>query len=712
MADSGGVSREAGEAAADIEEGPYKVDFLDDGVHEWHAVDGGVEHRVVDDYSPSVYVASESTDDLLRHLEGHPDVLGLGVESWRRGFRHEAEDVLRVDVDGVDRVRSTARIVSNWGEPREHELFDVDLSPEFRYCLDRGLDPTPERRPEVLELRTPEAPTRTPVARLDVDGCRVEGAEEVVEAVDAVLDRRDPDVLVVDSGALLPKLGDTAEAVDRRLQLGRLPGLQKRAERSRYESFGKVCHSPRRFNVPGRAVVDLSNTFLYGKTGLHGCLDLVERSRKPLQELSWASIGNVLTSMQVCEARNRDVLVPWRSWRHERFKPMSTLHESDRGGTTFSPDVGVHRDVHELDFASLYPNIMVTRNVSPEKVLCSCHPDRSDVPTLGYNVCRERGYLPDLLERLVEDRQEYKRSIAEVDDEAALDELEGRSDAIKWILVSCFGYQGFKNAKFGRIECHESINAYAREMLVEAKRELEDAGWRVVHGIVDSIWVKPRRDDPEPLEDVAARVSDDVDIPLEYEGAFDWIAFVPRRDGGGGALNRYFGSRRDGEFKLRGVECRQRSTTGFVEEFQRDAVEALDRRLEPEAVCGLLERRLRRLEDGDVAPDELVVTRRVSKQPEEYSRMSASVGAMERARGLGVDVYPGEDVRFVVVDDSAARYRERVRLSFEDSDGYDSGFYRRRLLKVAESLVSPFGWGRDDLERRLASTEPVGLSAF
>ena len=65
---------------------------------------------------------------------------------------------------------------------------------------------------------------------------------------------------------------------------------------------------------------------------------------------------------------------------------------------------------------------------------------------------------------------------------------------LKWILVACFGYQGFNNAKFGRSECHEAINAYAREILIAAKQRLEAGGWRVVHGIVDSIWVTPDPD--------------------------------------------------------------------------------------------------------------------------------------------------------------------------------------------------------------------------
>ncbi|MFW5929678.1 MAG: DNA polymerase I, partial [Halobacteriota archaeon] len=98
--------------------------------------------------------------------------------------------------------------------------------------------------------------------------------------------------------------------------------------------------------------------------------------------------------------------------------------------------------------------------------------------------------------------------------------------------------------------------------------------------------------------------------------------------------------------------------------------------------------------------------------PEEYSRESLAVGACERARDLGVDVHPGEDVGFVVVSESAPRYSGRVRLSFEDVESYDLGFYRRRLVEAAESLVSPFGWRRRDVVDHLEGVEDSSLSAF
>ena len=63
--------------------------------------------------------------------------------------------------------------------------------------------------------------------------------------------------------------------------------------------------------------------------------------------------------------------------------------------------------------------------------------------------------------------------------------------AWKWILLVCFGYTGYRNARFGRIECYESITAFSRDILLIAKETVEQAGYKVLHGIIDSLWIKP-----------------------------------------------------------------------------------------------------------------------------------------------------------------------------------------------------------------------------
>jgi DNA polymerase I len=535
----------------------------------------------------------------------------------------------------------------------------------------------------------------------------------VLDGLTTALRDRDPDVLAVDTAELVPVLSRMADDVgDSSFRLGREAGWTRLAGESTYTSYGRVGHSPARYDVPGRVLVNRANAFFFDETNLEGCLDLVTRSRKPLQELAWASIGTVLTAIQIREARSRDVLVQWKPWRPERFKTMRQLHDADRGGLTLAPDPGLHEDVHELDFSSLYPNIIVTRNISPETVRCDCH-DRKDVPGLGYSICDKPGYLPDVLDPLVSARDAIKDALAAATDPDEVRRLEGRSDALKWILVSCFGYQGFSNAKFGRIECHEAINAVAREILLDAKEVLESNGWRIVHGIVDSLWVTPADDrDPTPLPALCSSLSETTGVRLEYEDAYDWIAFCPTRDSEAGALTRYFGRIEDRhEYTYRGIECRQRSTPPFVADAQRDLIGTLDRHRGAEAVCDRLRYWRRRLRRGDLDGSDLVIDNRVSKPLPGYTRNTRNAAALERARTIGLDTSAGEPVSYVVVDDDSGT-ADRVRLAVESGDRYDTAFYDTLLVRAAASVLSPLGWRERRIRDYLSGTTPTTLDAF
>ncbi|WP_276275155.1 type B DNA-directed DNA polymerase [Haladaptatus sp. QDMS2] len=697
---------------------PFTFDYRDGDVLAWSLTDEGATYTRDESYTPTIYVSAHGAGhlaDAADVLRGHPAVSHVREVSERVSFRHDTEPVLEVGVTELDAVTMLAHTIAGWGSPGTYRPYNVDLSREYRYCLENDIMPLPERELRVLSLSTPESNlSRGRITTLKLDDETVEGTPaEVLDVLSVRLDAQDPDVFLLSTSELVPALYEQARQVGNdEFYLGRLPGWERLAGKSTYTSYGRVGHSPARYNLPGRVIIDRSNTFMWNQTNLDGCLDLVKRSGKPLQELAWASIGNILTAIEIKEARRRGVLVPWHSWRHEQFKTMNQLHEADRGGFTFAPKVGLHEDVHELDFSSLYPNIIVTRNVSPEKIRCDCHAGREDVPGLGYAICDERGYLPNVLEPLIADRDAYKRELAETDDPARRAVLEGRSNALKWILVSSFGYQGFSNAKFGRIECHEAINAFARQILLDAKDVFEANGWRVVHGIVDSLWVTAVEDEEQtPLDELAKEITDAVGIRLEYETAYDWIAFVPLRSSNAGALTKYFGKKASGEYKYRGIEVRQRSTPPFVKEAQKDLIETLDTHRTPEAVCDRLQVWLGKLRSGKVDTAELVVTNRVSKSLEEYSQSTRNVAALERAAKLGRSRGPGQKVQYVVVDDAADDI-DRVALASEHPSEYDVEFYCDLLLRAAESVVSPLGWRRSRISSYLAERVDASLSAY
>jgi DNA polymerase I len=714
---------------------PFTIDFLDDGrVLEWEATGNGAVVTERDKYTPRFYVAArDPASDLdLTILQSiydqHPDVVATEMVTRRPGFRRDEEAVLAVDVAHLNRVTALARQTRQLSHYPVGDLacFNVDFSREFRYCLETGLDPTPASELSTLRLSVPVPETGNDVyGELSVAGDTVTGSPtDILAVVQSALEKHDPDILVCSTSEIIPTLSEMAAVagVDE-FSLSRWPDLdyQQLASQSTYSSYGRVGHSPARYNVPGRAIIDESNTFFYGETNLDGVIDLVSRSKKPVQELAWASIGNVLTAIQICEAHNRDVLVPWNSWRHEFYKPMGTLHDADRGGFIFAPEVGLHENVHELDFSSLYPNIICTRNVSPDVIRCDCHSNREDVPGLGYSICDDRGYLVDVLQPLIDARDEIKAAIRrekeqDEPDEEWLAELEGRSGALKWILVACFGYQGFSNAKFGRIECHEAINAFAREILLTAKQRLEAGGWRVVHGIVDSIWVTPDPDvkDTErmDLEDLAKEVTETVEIRLEHEARYEWVAFVPQRNRDAGALTKYFGKvAEEDEFKVRGIELRQRSTPAFVADVQQECLKRFDETRSPEAVIGCLRRAVSKLRAGTVTVDRLVERNRVSKPIEGYTQYTQNVAALERARDRGLTVHPGQDIEYVVVNDEKSS-RDRVALRHECIETYDASYYETQLVRAVESLLSPLGWNRSKIQRELSETRVPELTAF
>lgn len=696
------------------------------GVTAWHLTEDGARAERDPGYRPTVYVHAGDgpLSALADALDDDPKVAGLRwVDRYLDLHADDRSEVLAVDAERAGEVSTLAREIRVRHEaafaPGTFRLYDVDFSPGFRYCVETGTDPTPARGLRTLAVRTTdEALAHGDLSELRIDGERVAGDEAaVLRTLATRLARADPDVLVVSHGRLLERTADRAAALGVDLQWGRASGgVTQLSAASTYESYGRTGHSPPRYTVPGRAVLDESNSFLWGQSGLAGLRYLVERSWKPIEEAGWASIGNVLTAMQTREALDRGVLVPWNAWEPEQFTDARTLHAADRGGTTLAPEVGRHEDVYAVDFASLYPTIIGEYNVSPDTVRCDCHPDREVVPELGYNLCPEDGFLGDVLGPLLDDRRAIKAALADGVTGERRERLEARSAAIKWVLVSCFGYQGYRNSKFGRIECHEAINAFARDILLSAKETLEAAGWHVVHAIVDSVWVTPG-DDPDPIDAVCERVTDDFGVRLERDGHYEWVCFVPRQDGSGGALTTYFGKEAgddgdENEYKLRGIEARRRSTPPFVADCQRGWLDALDDG-GPAAVVDALERDLAALRGGRVDPADLVITRRVSKRAGEYSRETRAVGALRRYDAHGVDRHPGQSVEYVVVDDDADHTRQRVRLPFEDHPGgYDADHYADRLVRAAETVLSPFGWDRGRVERALRETRDCSLSAF
>ncbi|HIH86655.1 MAG TPA: hypothetical protein HA304_01975, partial [Methanosarcinales archaeon] len=690
-------------------------------------------HRV--GYYPRIYLECPVHNKHL--ISTLPHVRQVRVEQKITYLGQEPQDVLAISLDDWSGVFSLADML----EQRGWKAYNVDLPPTRQFLLENGLFPmswldsqmhldddqqtTDYSLPELTTLEldiTPQSGRNPsfsdPLRDIRLGDHIFEGIPEadMIENLSYALKKLDPDVILTDGGDSfqLPYLYHRAAGAGASLQLGREKDEPPAQNKGRsYFSYGRIIYKPGGYQLRGRLHID-SQTFIVKEGGMHGLIDLGRITGIPLQQLSRLSPGSAVTALQVNQALKDGVLVPWRRNLSENFKTAEELLRSDRGALILEPRVGIYENVAELDFTSLFPHIMVTKNISPETVLCNCCPDSPEqVPFIGYNICQKRlGLIPRVIGPLIRRRMTYKKMA-----DGGSEEHRMMQNVLKWLLVTSFGYMGFNKARFGRIECHESITAYAREILLQTMEIAQGLNFDILHGIVDSLWVRGSRD-PGELCDL---VSETVGIPLELKGHYHWIVFPSNRNNRAGAMNRYFGLMTDGKMKVRGIELRRRDTPSFIRQLQRDMLDQMKcARTVDElysnlpCVLDVVRRYANEILSGGADPKDLVFTTHTRHKLEDYRQKGSQAAALYQLREEGVDVQPGQAVQYIHTDHRSRYYHNRVKVAelIDPDTVYDRQKYYDITLRAAGNLLRPFGYDRDVLDDVVMGSEQMHIEGF
>jgi DNA polymerase elongation subunit (family B) len=574
----------------------------------------------------------------------------------------------------------------------------------------------------------------------------------LVREVARWLKRVNPDLVLSDYGDedIIPLLWRWSKAGRVPLPLDREHGsvARKFSGGRTYFSYGRVVYQGNSAPFYGRWHVDRRNSFFFREADLMGLVQIARLGQIPLQQAARASPGTLITSMQLARAVADGILIPWRKADPERFKSAGELLTVDKGGLTFMPHIGLFVNVAELDFASMYPSIMAAHNISPETVNCKCcvevgegaedgcwvpgagfwekqdlKPETQNlkpdlVPEARYRLCRKReGLVPRTLRPILTLRERLKAAAREEPKDLAV-LYQQRQNALKWMLVTCFGYLGYKNARFGRIEAHEAVTAFGRDKLLAAKEICEAQGYRILHGLTDCVWIQKAGMTEDELQALCREVSAATGIKLALEGVYRWIAFLPSRQNRERPVaTRYFGVFGDGQVKVRGLICRRRDTPPFV----RRAQEALLARLATAAEPADLERikpeleemaagYRQRLKEGGINPQELVITRVLSQPLEDYRVDTPTALAMRQLHQAGVQVRPGEKVRYVHRERRGPKeLRVQAAPFLTGLEGYDTATYLELLERaVMEVMTGVFGDG--DQRRPYAKSRSNAVS--
>lgn len=737
--------------------------------------DGKIVRLEDNSWSYSIYVTSDNKHDLASVAKDERVSSFIKryefVKKYEKIIDKTKSEVLKLTLTDSSQAQKLAKCIMLGGRFGQFRPYNVDILPAQSYFYEHDIFPLafcqvtvsgdvdgssrltwsyknyddvwsidhtlPKFKTIHLSIKPRKQEGKLPKFTDKIDSISIRNENEIIEidgtddvqilfSLAEMMSALDPDFVFTEDGDSFgfPYLAYRAKVNDcsNILVLGREPSRATTTRKpiqdgTTYFSYGRMHYRPSSTQLFGRVHIDKHNSFILDEAGMEGLCEVARICRMPLHKASRATIGRCMSSLQCYHASINDILIPWKSAFAEHFKTYSQLFVADRGGMIFEPRVGVHEQVGELDFSSLYPSIMCAKNLSGETVLCTCCPEsKLRVPELGWHICKKKiGIVPQSLEILLKKRAQYKQLLKSPQiDPKTKQVYESRQGSLKWILVTSFGYLGYSNSKFGNIDAHIATCAFDRQVLLKAVRVAESHDFRVLHGIVDSIWVVKQGAAREDYLKLKEAIEQNTGFPISFEGIYKWVAFAHSKRSSSSSKhipvpNRYFGVFEDdgSSLKVRGLEMRRRDNPPFFDKFQTEVLKVIAkgntieevRMLMPQ-VKAVLNKYVQLLKDRKVPLQELIFTKQLSKNSDSYVVNTIESTALRQLAEEGRMLRAGEILQYVITDyynnnkssNKRATPFELVDNKTTPGAAYDAQRYIELLVEVAHSVTEPFNF--------------------
>eukprot|EP01061_Rhynchopus_euleeides_P015934 TRINITY_DN27062_c1_g2_i1.p1 TRINITY_DN27062_c1_g2~~TRINITY_DN27062_c1_g2_i1.p1 ORF type:complete len:1080 (+),score=457.47 TRINITY_DN27062_c1_g2_i1:100-3240(+) len=188
-----------------------------------------------------------------------------------------------------------------------------------------------------------------------------------------------------------------------------------------------------------------------------------------------------------------------------------TEENSYQGATVIEPIRGFYdHPIATLDFASLYPSIMMANNLCYSTLL-RCQADaekaglkegedyaRTPSGDLFVKQTKKHGLLPRILQDLLGERKKAKKAMAATTDPMEQAVYNGRQLALKISANSVYGFTGATVGKLPCLAISKAVTSYGREMIDMTKNAVEqhytvakgfEYNAKVIYGDTDSVMV-------------------------------------------------------------------------------------------------------------------------------------------------------------------------------------------------------------------------------
>lgn len=307
--------------------------------------------------------------------------------------------------------------------------------------------------------------------------------------------------------------------------------------------------------------------------------------------------------------------------------------------------VGITKDVLCGDFASMYPSIIITWNLSPD----AKDPSGNCVsPSNGVRTSELRtGIMSFALKGLLGKRKELK----------AAGNKRGEK-AVKIVANSFYGVLGNKHSRFYDIELCEATTQNGAWLIKVTIEEAEKRGWKAIYADTDSLFViGPTEDEFRTFLSwcntdlyrslTRAQGVRECVLSIAYDKGYDHIVFT--------AAKRYV-AKEKGKDKpvVKGLEVKRGDTNKLARELQKQVVDMIaSGNFETGAYERLLIEYRERVATEPLSRDFVVITKSVGEL-DEYDSNPPQLRIAEILKERGQDIRPGTRVGYVIIDGYAS----------------------------------------------------------
>ncbi len=321
-------------------------------------------------------------------------------------------------------------------------------------------------------------------------------------------------------------------------------------------------------------------------------------------------------------------------------------HEEDedlKGATILDPEelgtIGLHKNTVILDFAGLYPSMMVAYNTSFETKVPKGLEHEDDIIGDGCRFRRDpMGVLPACVIELDELRDEYKNLRAEAAKThgKTSDEYRKWDDAqktVKRLRATFYGLMALSGYAWGDIDIARTITYGGRTALKTIIDKAESLGFKTIYGHTDSIFVALGDDlTPEECaqksEELGVILTEDIQkilksdaVVVEAELIMDRF-YLPRRNKYAGRIIWQPGSGEspfdisnepvDDRIKIQGLEAKHTNTAIIGKKAQIESMKLIWDDEPPEVVLDYVKSYIAKIKAREVPIEEMTTGARLN----------------------------------------------------------------------------------------------------